>query len=492
MVQMAEDANKDVFFSLKVMINKDKNKVLFALVDADFADVLLSFLTLPLGKIVKVLAKHYGEEDRAPVVGSLTSLYNGLANLDGVYFCTEGSKEMLLDPTSSFESECRKLKIDVGDNQPIRYFTCENWDCKCQRDENVGMYNDNGSCKCGKRLSREIFVEEREAAAGGDGGGGGGGGVFANKTSGFLISDDLRMVPNVAGSVMQTLGNLGVLDTEGAELRVVTFGFNEIMDLLKGSLLSSTPLSDIVLGEQQTGSASEPPVSTREPTATEKETTTISKKVVNLKLMVQESTNKLLFAQAESDFVNFLCSLLAIPLGGAEYLLGSRNCFKSIDNLHGSVVDIIDAKYLATPYMKNRLTKPMLAYGYMSKNRILPLGEQSFRRLLYYIRACPDKEWLTYTTNGYGGWPVGIDTPKVDREYVKGPIMYMVTDDLTVTPLCMTSTLSILKEMRISMSDVKEIEIQIGLQEALSILKASLTSTSALTDGLMINPVLKK
>ncbi|EYU34023.1 hypothetical protein MIMGU_mgv1a0195142mg, partial [Erythranthe guttata] len=75
---MAEDANKDVSFSLKVMINKDKNKVLFALIDADFADVLLSFLTLPLGKIVKVLAKHYGEEeDRAPVVGSLTSLYNG-------------------------------------------------------------------------------------------------------------------------------------------------------------------------------------------------------------------------------------------------------------------------------------------------------------------------------------------------------------------------------------------------------------------------------
>ncbi|KAL7086716.1 hypothetical protein ACP275_13G017600 [Erythranthe tilingii] len=491
MVQMAEDANKDVFFSLKVMINKDRNKILFALVDADFADVLLSFLTLPLGKIVKVFAKHYGEEEKAPVLGSLTSLYNGLANLDGVHFCTEGSKEMLLDPTSSFESECRKLKIDVGDNQPIRYFTCENWDCRCQRDENVGMYNDNGSCKCGKRLSREIFVEEREAAGGDDGGGGGG--VFTNKTSGFLISDDLRMVPNVAGSVMRTLGNLGVSDTEGAELRIVTFGFDEIMDLLKGSLLSSTPLSDIVLGKQHmdfASAVSKPAVSTREPT--EKETTSISKKAVNLKLMVQESTNKLLFAQAESDFVNFLSSLLAIPLGGAEYLLGSRDCFKSIDNLHGSIVDIIDAKYLATPYMKNRLTKPMLAYGYMSENQILPLGEQSFRRLLYYIGASPDREWLTYTTNGYGGWPIGIDTPKVHREYVKGPIMYMVTDDLTVTPLCMTSTLSILKEMRISMSDVKEIEIQIGLQEALSILKASLTSTSALTDGLMINPGLKK
>ncbi|EYU34024.1 hypothetical protein MIMGU_mgv1a0195141mg, partial [Erythranthe guttata] len=469
-----------------------------------------------------------------------------------------------------------------------------------------------------------IFVEEREAAGGdgGDGGGGGGGGgVFANKTSGFLISDDLRMVPNVAGSVMRTLGNLGVSDTEGAELRVVTFGFNEIMDLLKGSLLSSTPLTDIVLGKQPTDSASavsEPAVSTREPT--EKETTSVSKKVVNLKLMVQESTNKLLFAQAESDFVNFLSSLLAIPLGGAEYLLGSRNCFKSIDNLHGSIVDIIDAKYLATPYMKSRLTKPMLAYGYMSENRILPLGEErkivsptvgyepetllcnkieketesnskkkmnlklmvqeSTNKLLfaqadddfvdflftlltvplggvldcvlgshtnglksidnlyrsvktliddkyflapdtktrlmkpklprgfmsknpilplseeesvhwlYYNCNADKKEWLSYSDSGR---KIRVVYPKgQSTDFVKGPTMYMVSDDLTVKPLSMSYSISFLNEMKIPLSDIKEVEVQIGLQEAISILKASLTSTSALTDGLMINPVSNK
>lgn len=43
---------EEVKFSLKVMINKEKTKVLFAESDSDFVDVLLSFLTLPLGSIV--------------------------------------------------------------------------------------------------------------------------------------------------------------------------------------------------------------------------------------------------------------------------------------------------------------------------------------------------------------------------------------------------------------------------------------------------------
>ena len=68
------DAKKDIKFSLKATVNKKKGKVLFAQVDSAFADVLLSFLTLPLGTIVKALSKC---EDITPQFGSLTSLYSG-------------------------------------------------------------------------------------------------------------------------------------------------------------------------------------------------------------------------------------------------------------------------------------------------------------------------------------------------------------------------------------------------------------------------------
>ncbi|KAL8474335.1 hypothetical protein ACS0TY_030974 [Phlomoides rotata] len=69
------DTAKDAKVSLKVMVNKEKTKVLFAEADCDFASVLISFLLLPLGRIVKLLEKHYG--DKSPAFGSITSLYKG-------------------------------------------------------------------------------------------------------------------------------------------------------------------------------------------------------------------------------------------------------------------------------------------------------------------------------------------------------------------------------------------------------------------------------
>ncbi|KAL6546269.1 hypothetical protein OROMI_021990 [Orobanche minor] len=113
--------SKDVQFSLKVLINKQKTKVLYAKADSHFVDVLLSFLTLPLRTVVRILGKHYGnDEAQAPVIGSLNTMYNGLANLDSDHFCTESSKQMLLNPRKSFRNERCKLKLNVDDTQPTK------------------------------------------------------------------------------------------------------------------------------------------------------------------------------------------------------------------------------------------------------------------------------------------------------------------------------------------------------------------------------------
>ncbi|KAL8031317.1 hypothetical protein ABFX02_13G016200 [Erythranthe guttata] len=481
---MAEYASyKDVQFSLKVTINRHKNKVLFVEAGADFADVLLSFLTLPLGTILKILKKHYGE-DKSPVLGSLTTLYDGLANLSIDHFLTEIGKQMLLNPKSSFEAECRKLKLDVSDTQPTKYFSCENLKCEKTRRLNISMYDDTARCGCGKTLNREVDLEEESEA----GGGGGGGGVFTIKGASFLISDDLRMVPNVAVSIIHTLTNLGITDIDGAELRTVIFGFNEIMDLLKGSLVSRTPLSDILLNQKQVEYfCATPKIEHGVFHETAKEATSDSKKL-NLRLTVQKSTNKLLFAQSEVDFIDFLCSLLTIPLGGVECLLRSKTCLKNIDNMYLSIADLIDNKYLAAPDIKNKLMQPKLPSFYVSQNQILPLSKQISREL-HLKRDVNNKEFLSYSSHGY--YPIEYQRNR-QGEYVKGPTMYMVTDDLTVTPLCMNSTLSILNGLKIPFYDIKEVEVHIGLEEALSILKASLTSTFALTDGLKINSMLMK
>ncbi|KAG8387026.1 hypothetical protein BUALT_Bualt03G0210300 [Buddleja alternifolia] len=364
-------------------------------VDSDFADVLLSFLTLPLGTIMKILEKHYGDET-APVIGSLNSLRKGLADLNDVHFWTKGGKLMLLNPISSLADECCKLKLNIDhDTQPAKYFTCEDLHCNWRGSSGVRMYYDTARCQCGKLMNRQIGIRESISEAPNNDHG-----VFAKITVSFAISDDLQVAPNVTGSIIQILRNFGITDIDGAEQISLTLGLNEIMDLLKGLLVSKTPLTDLILNKRQTDVKFE--------SSTLKESTSNSKKMV-IKAIVQKSTKKLLFAIAKENFIDFLFSLLTIPLGGVASLVGSNTCLGSVDNLYRSISNLNGEEYLKTKDMESMLLKPEL------------------------------------------------------------PPM-----------------------LKIPLLDIKEIEFEIGLEEALNILGASLTSTCALTNGLMIKRVLMK
>lgn len=144
---------EEVKFSLKVMINKEKTKVLFAESDGHFVDFLLSFLTLPLGRLVKVLEKHYGDE--APIIGCLNTFYNSVSKLDSSHFWREGAKLILLNPTTLFDSECRRLKLNISDYEP-EFFFCER--CPGNIFWSVSIYYDHTtSCKaCGYAMKKDV------------------------------------------------------------------------------------------------------------------------------------------------------------------------------------------------------------------------------------------------------------------------------------------------------------------------------------------------
>ncbi|MCH90559.1 DUF674 family protein, partial [Trifolium medium] len=48
---MADTTETEEYVQLKLLINKESNKVLFAEAGKDFVDILCSFLTMPLGTI---------------------------------------------------------------------------------------------------------------------------------------------------------------------------------------------------------------------------------------------------------------------------------------------------------------------------------------------------------------------------------------------------------------------------------------------------------
>ncbi|CAA0816070.1 Unknown protein [Striga hermonthica] len=484
---------KSFRFTLKAMINKQKTKVLYVEADNHFADVLLSFLALPLGTIIRVLKKHYGTE--VPVLGSFTTLYNGLHDLDSGLFLTQDCKNLLLNPVSLSETECRRLKISVDDAQPTKYFKCGDINCSYSNFPDVSMYFSGLKCNCGKPLDEAIYMREEEDSKRG---------VFITSKVSLIISDDLQVLPSGTGSAVQILRKFGLIDTVGIEERNLTFRFNEIMDLLKGSLLSREPLTEIILGKKPNDYiAAKCEIGATRPV---NQIGTCNVKDITVKAILQESTNKLLFVEAGDDFVELLFSLLALPLGGVECLFVSDTSLKNIDNLYKSVGIIMSGKYGWT--VNHNLLQYKLPFCYYSKRHFFLPSSKDFPFLYFYPTV--GKGFLSplcYVGSSKGTlvscykfpegqascssgiWSSSFSFSNWQASYVKGPAMYMVTDDLTVKPSTTASGLFVLSSLKIPLSDVKELKLRVGLEEAKSILKASLTSSCALTDGL-INPLL--
>lgn len=196
----------DTRLPLNVMMNKDHSKVLFAEANTDFINVLLSFLAMPLGKVVG--------KNCIPL-GSIETLYRSLVGMDESYFCVRGAKQMLLNQRSSLGLDCRKLALDITYSPPNQFYVCSDPECPETGYMNVSLYSDIARCSCGKWLKREILVGESLC-----------GRPFVTKPSSFVVTDDLRVVPVLTG-IFQTLSDLGI-DVQGAEMKSVNFGITEV------------------------------------------------------------------------------------------------------------------------------------------------------------------------------------------------------------------------------------------------------------------------
>ncbi|KAL0422624.1 UNVERIFIED_CONTAM: hypothetical protein Slati_3285300 [Sesamum latifolium] len=419
--------SEEVKFSVRVVMNKEENKVLFAEADSSFADVLLSFLTLPLGTIVRLLLKHYANE--APIVGSLSTLYQG--------------------------------------EQNSRYYHYDN--------AYVSIYKYVEKCDCGKPLNTEISLE---TVASNDVE------VFTKEKASFLIANDLQLLPNLPGSSIKILKNLGMRDIKVLKERTILVGSKEIMNLLKGSLVSRDPLTYLVLDTSQLISTT---VKSSDLGASlDKVAAVVSSKKMIVKAIIQKTTNRVLVAQAQEDFVDFLFSLLSLPLAKVLCLLDGNTSLSSVDNLYNSISNLDGGRYLKTQGLE-----PMQAISeYFCKNSIFPRTRHSLRCFTHRHEGSDlITSYLAFHPPARGHYFKSQDTLFRDMDgkegYVKGPSMFMVSDDLVVTPCAAAiSSLSILNNLNIELADVEELTFEIGKQEALSILKASLTSASALTNSL--------
>ncbi|KAG2384626.1 uncharacterized protein HKW66_Vig0117170 [Vigna angularis] len=199
--------------------------------------------------------------------------------------------------------------------------------------------------------------------------------------------------------------------------------------------------------------------------------TTEPEQQISLKLVVIKERNKVVFAEAEKDFVDVLISLLTLPLGTIVRLVREESNMQPIEvgsltSLYRSVENP-DKEFLSTDSCKQMILRP--------KNSM----ERYCKRLKLKMDDTEPTEYFVYVE-----FVDPILNRKNCKNIVKGPTMYMATDDLVVTPMTATSVISLLATMSIPFSDLEEKEFSIGIKEAVGILQASLTSKSALTTAL--------
>ncbi|PNY13838.1 DUF674 family protein [Trifolium pratense] len=453
---------------LKLLLNEKGNKVLFAEAGKDFVDILCSFLTIPLGTIARLAEK---QSIIGPVnVGCLNSLYKSVADLDQGCFSTDTIKQMLLEPINAAEDYCNTLVLNIDDTQPTKYFACGQYcDARNTHDLITSTNKDKYKCYCGGSFTSTVWPRRFKQG-------------FVNGIATFIITDDLNVMPNCLDyASFGLLQKFGIKNTSSVKEIVLNITKEKVLDLLKCCLLSNSPLTDLFLGKKPSADVSRFSSSDVE----------ISGNIqINLKLVIRKSDGKVLCAQGEQDFADLLLSFLTFPLGGINRIFGENFSLGSIGRLYKSIAELNENRYLITKEAKNMLVAPCISQQLKLSKPIFSILEPGVVEYnCYYdggnaicgqfFNAGEDMSSAAIC------WNLNFSNCVASHEgYVKGPAMYVATDDLIVAPLSPISALGLLNRFKIPLDDLKEKVVTIGIKEALSILKAGLTSKSALTNGL--------
>nr|GMC60677.1 uncharacterized protein LOC109179025 [Ipomoea batatas] len=442
-----------VKFSLNLLVDLKCHRVLFAEVENDFVDFLLSLLSMPLGTITNLLSSE-------AMIGSIGNIYHSIENIDGSYMLSNQSKIKVLT--------ARK------DNISARNFY------SCQSHRNVSnKYGEKCThSSCGMLMTKEItYVGHDNICARG----------YVRGLVTYMVTDDLSTTPMSAITGISVLKKFKASKFDALEERVVEFTIPDVeLDFLEASLKSKEVLTDVFLRKQWPFTVGGTPA---------------TGKVIALKLLVDTRADKVLFAEARKDFVDFLCHLLLLPLGNVIRKLTTsvpeKTMVGCIGNVHQSY------KNLAIDYMllnkrKDTLLNPDVSKVVCSVPLLWSNNFGSAYPKNFYVCTNSYDRWYFTDECGYlcpsCYKPMNVsvesrisDVSNYEKGYVKGLARYMVTDDLCITPLSLVSCIPVLNMWSAEHpAKLKGKVVEFGVEEALKLLKACLRSKMALSDVFLV------
>ncbi|KAH7667777.1 hypothetical protein IHE45_12G081800 [Dioscorea alata] len=226
----------------------------------------------------------------------------------------------------------------------------------------------------------------------------------------------------------------------------------------------------------------------------------MAEKTMALKLLIDTERNRVLFADAGKEVVDFIFGLLALPLGSIVKVLGQDQMIGSIGSIYSSLTTL-DSSYMHLGLKKDILLNPNLQSHCQNNVFLLPAPAPA-KVDTYYSCSC----------SKYGSEVYGISCPSCKRiignetrllheseqvlkrnevgGYVKDMVTYTLMDDLSVMPMSSISIITLLNKFSIKdLNVVKEQTVEVGMKEAVEMLKASLDSKTVLTDVFLTSRV---
>ncbi|KAL3327330.1 hypothetical protein AABB24_035146 [Solanum stoloniferum] len=178
---------------LKLLIDGKNKRVIAAEANKDFVDILFSFLTFPIGTIIRLTNNN---QSMPKIPTCMNNLYKSVENLSVNHLYTENCKSILLNPRNPCIEDCFKLKVKIDDSVSNKYFKCSNDNCSNK------SWLVNVTCSCEGKTSKEIFSDVKNPTNDYLG-------VFIKGGIEFIISDDLRVLPGSPISLVQLFSDLG-------------------------------------------------------------------------------------------------------------------------------------------------------------------------------------------------------------------------------------------------------------------------------------------
>ncbi|KAM0999324.1 hypothetical protein ACFX13_006203 [Malus domestica] len=449
--------------SLKGLVDKERNRIMFIESENDFIDVVLSFLTIPMGTIIRL-----APNQSVPLeIGCMKNLYASVENMDVKHFWSKACRDMLLCPPNGAEVHCKNLKLKIDRGQPTQYFIC-------QRSECITYSSDVLSCDC----CGGMMYGERELSAFQDRG------IFVKGPARLIISDDLQLMPPFTAESLSIFSEIGVMN--GNTTEEVTFNVGS--DEQENQVADFEP--EIVEGTKNTNGN------------------------ISVKLIVSKSKKMVSYAEVGEDFVNLLLGFLTIPLGFIVNKVRDCSLKGCISQLFKSVQDL-DNRYMKSNYHKEILLSPKLAPGVCHDNHLLGTEEATFyyecnRGLLYTDKTLiaslsasrisagfpPSRSSFRSSAVESSIKSMKVMGPKSYQDQEKGgqgqgflePAMFTVTDDLIIRPISLIFGLSLLNELKVPSTDIEVKIVHVGKEEALRLLVASFVCDSALTNVFIREP----